>query len=98
MDRDARIKLLKNTVDHAREEYGLLGIIDIVLNHTASNSEWLLQHPESSYNTEDCPHLYSAWLLDRALSDFSDDFAARKVGECPCAPNISTEADLQTVI
>ena len=42
MDRDARIKLLKNTVDHAREEYGLLGIIDIVLNHTASNSEWLL--------------------------------------------------------
>jgi glycogen debranching enzyme len=70
---------LKATVGHSREEYGVLGIVDIVLNHTASNSPWLLDHPEAAYNTDDCPHLYSAWLLDKALSDFSDDFAERRV-------------------
>jgi len=76
----------------AREEYGLLGIIDIVLNHTANNSPWLLEHPESGYNTDDCPHLYTAFLLDQALTDFSDDFAdKRNMNDCPCAPFISND-------
>ena len=82
-----------------RDEYGLLGIVDIVLNHTASNSPWLLEHPEAAYNTDDCPNLYPAWLFDRALSDFSDDYADRKnVGECPSAPFINNEADLRAVL
>ena len=89
---------MKKTVDHIKEEYGLLGIVDIVLNHTANNSSWLLDHPESSYNTDDCPHLHSSYLLDRALSDFSDDYAQRKVSECPSAPSIATESDLQAVM
>jgi glycogen debranching enzyme len=48
--------------------------MDIVLNHTAQNSEWILEHPSATYNTNTCPHLYSAWLLDEAISKFSDDF------------------------
>lgn len=66
---------MKKTIDHTRDEYGLLGIVDIVLNHTASNSSWLIEHPEAAYNTDDCPNLYPAWLFDKALADFSDDFA-----------------------
>jgi len=31
----------------AREEYGLLSMTDIVLNHTANDSPWLHQHPEA---------------------------------------------------
>lgn len=30
-----------------REEYGLLSITDAVLNHTANDSPWLLDHPEA---------------------------------------------------
>ena len=31
----------------AKEEYGLLSLTDVVLNHTANNSAWLLDHPEA---------------------------------------------------
>lgn len=79
LSREERISALKQTIDYVREKYGLLGIVDIVLNHTASNSEWLLDHPESAYNTDDCPCLNSAYVLDKALSDFSDDFANKKI-------------------
>jgi len=31
----------------AREEYGLLSLTDVVLNHTANDSPWLVEHPEA---------------------------------------------------
>jgi hypothetical protein len=31
----------------ARDEYGLLSLTDVVLNHTASDSPWLREHPEA---------------------------------------------------
>ena len=31
----------------AREEYGLLSLTDVVLNHTANDSPWLADHPEA---------------------------------------------------
>lgn len=99
MNREDRIRTLKVKIDHLKNEYGLLGIIDIVLNHTAGNSEWLLEHPEAAYNTKDCPHLNSAYILDRAVADFSNDFMLRRnVPECPFAPYINNERDLQNVL
>jgi glycogen debranching enzyme len=93
------MSLLKSKVDFLKEEYRLLGIVDIVLNHTANNSKWLLEHPSSAYNTHNCPHLNSAYVLDRALADFSDDFAQRRnVPECPSAPYINNEGDLRAVM
>lgn len=76
----------------------MLSIVDIVLNHTANDSPWILDHPEATYNTDDCPHLWSAWLLDKALVDFSLDYSKKKVPECPAAPYIGTAADLGKVM
>jgi glycogen debranching enzyme len=99
MTKEERVRALKCKVDNLKEEYGLLGIIDIVLNHTAGNSEWLLQHPEAAFNTNDCPHLTSAYVLDRAIADFSADYAnKRNINGCPSAPYINNEGDIQAAL
>lgn len=40
-------KRTKEMLKIAKEEYGLLSLTDVVLNHTANNSSWLLDHPEA---------------------------------------------------
>ncbi|KAK5091353.1 bifunctional 4-alpha-glucanotransferase/amylo-alpha-1,6-glucosidase [Lithohypha guttulata] len=57
------------------DEYELLSLTDIVLNHTANNSEWLQDHPEAGYNVVDCPWLESALAVDDALLGYSDKLA-----------------------
>ena len=51
-------------------EHGLLGLTDVVWNHTADNSKWLQDHPEAGYNVETAPWLTSALELDSALLAF----------------------------
>ncbi len=78
-----------------KKKYGLLGIMDIVLNHTAGNSEWLLEHPEAAYNIRDCPHLTAAYILDKSVNEFSCDYANKKnMADCPSAPYINNEGDI----
>lgn len=40
------LRRVAETLKIAREEYGLLSLTDVVLNHTANDSPWLLDHPE----------------------------------------------------
>ena len=54
------------------KKYGLLGMTDVVWNHTASNSKWLEEHPESGYNIDTAPWLESALELDTALLHFGN--------------------------
>ena len=53
------------------KDFGLLSLIDVVWNHTAENSDWLLDHPEAGYNLNNSPHLTAPYELDSALLDFS---------------------------
>ena len=59
-----------------REEWGLVSICDIVLNHTANETPWLTEHPEATYNLVNSPHLRPAFILDRVVKRL-----ARDIGE-----------------
>jgi len=60
-------KDVQKMVDSLEKNHSLLSLTDIVLNHTAHNSAWLLEHPEAGYNLTTAPWLESAYLLDTKL-------------------------------
>ncbi|EJF64264.1 glycoside hydrolase family 13 protein [Dichomitus squalens LYAD-421 SS1] len=68
---------LEDILKVAREEYGLLSLTDVVLNHTANDSPWLLEHPEAGYSPSNTPHLTPALELDTALLEFSATLESR---------------------
>lgn len=57
-------------INNMEREHGLLGLTDVVWNHTANNSKWLEEHPEAGYNIETAPWLESALELEDALLEF----------------------------
>ena len=63
---------LSDLIARMEHDYGLLAMTDVVLNHTANNSPWLEEHPESGYNLETAPWLESAYELDTKLLSFSE--------------------------
>ncbi|OJJ39871.1 hypothetical protein ASPWEDRAFT_151359 [Aspergillus wentii DTO 134E9] len=60
-------------VSKMEKEYELLSLTDVVWNHTANNSKWLEEHPESGYSVETAPWLEAALELDTALLKFGQD-------------------------
>ena len=75
------------------QEHGLLGMTDVVWNHTANNSKWLEEHPEAGYNLETAPWLESALELDTALLKFGN-----KLGSFGLPTKLTNHDDLKRVI
>ena len=69
-------KDVADLISHMEEKYHLLGLTDVVWNHTANNSEWLESHPQAGYNIETAPWLESALELDTALLKYGNDLTA----------------------
>lgn len=44
--REEGTEIVRKKIKQAKDEFGLMSLIDVVLNHTANNSPWLLDHPE----------------------------------------------------
>uniref|UniRef100_A0A1A9VSP7 4-alpha-glucanotransferase n=1 Tax=Glossina austeni TaxID=7395 RepID=A0A1A9VSP7_GLOAU len=66
---------IEKVVRQLREEWEIASICDIVLNHTANESEWLLEHPEATYSCATCPYLRPAFLFDALLTKCGEDIA-----------------------
>ena len=75
------------------KEHGLLGLTDVVWNHTANNSKWLEEHPEVGYNIDTAPWLEAALELDSALLNFGDEL--EKYG---LSTVVSSMSDLQELM
>lgn len=92
-----KLNMINNKICEFREKYGIASMVDIVLNHTASNSEWLRENPQSGFNLENSPHLCCSYELDKILLNYSYRFADKKVS-ARCAPYINNENDLNELI
>jgi glycogen debranching enzyme len=86
-------KDVQKMVHSLETNHGLLSLTDIVLNHTAHNSEWLLEHPDAGYNLTTAPWLESAYLLDTALLELGD-----RLAELGLPTNLTSTDDLVRVM
>lgn len=75
----------------------MASICDIVLNHTANESEWIYEHPDATYSCHTCPHLRPAFLLDALLAQASDDVAAGKLEHLGVPNVVETEQHLEAL-
>ncbi|KAF9995368.1 hypothetical protein BGZ65_008979, partial [Modicella reniformis] len=86
--------IVKDMVNEIETKYGALSLTDIVWNHTACNSTWLWDHPESGYNLDNSLHLIPAFELDTALLRFSSRIADPS---SPFPSDIKTEQELKVI-
>ncbi|KAG9312806.1 glycoside hydrolase family 13 protein [Chiua virens] len=84
---------IEDTLRVAKEEYGLLSLTDVVLNHTAYDSEWLVHHPEAGYSPFNTPHLTPALELDDAIIELS---ASLQGNEIPA--RVTSQKDIDTLM
>ena len=73
------------------EKKGMYSICDVVWNHTAINTPWLKDHPDSSYNLKTSPHLRPAYTLDNALQSLNRRLIKQRA-------TISTKEDIDNII
>uniref|UniRef100_A0A0K2SWV7 Glycogen debranching enzyme n=1 Tax=Lepeophtheirus salmonis TaxID=72036 RepID=A0A0K2SWV7_LEPSM len=69
---------LKELIIKMNKEWSMLSLCDIVLNHTANESEWVTKDVSATYNLECCRHLTPAYLLDRIIFRITLDIAEGK--------------------
>lgn len=75
--------------------FQILSISDIVLNHTANDSPWLQEHPESTYNLINSPHLRPAYLFDRLLHYLAVDIGAGKYNDRGIDTSITNDDQIE---
>ncbi|CAK5018372.1 unnamed protein product [Meloidogyne enterolobii] len=78
-------------------DWNILTIQDVVWNHAAKNASWLQTHPECAYNLSNSPHLRPAYILDRALQQFSREISQGKWEMKGIPPLINSEIHLNSI-
>ena len=61
------MKDVEKLVDDMFKEWDMFSMCDLVYNHMSNDSEFLVAHPESTFNMQNSPHLRPALVLDRIM-------------------------------
>ena len=89
--------MMHDLVKTIQKDWGILGLVDVVWNHTAFDTPWLQQHPEVGYNMVNSPHLRPAYALDVTLYRFSCEIAERQWVQRGIHPEIRHEGDVSNI-
>ena len=90
---DGGLAEIEKVIAHARDAYGLGGVTDVVLNHTACDSLWLHEHPEAGYSAHNTPHLAPAVELEDALLELTP-----KLASLGLPTSLQSGADLDKIV
>ena len=71
LEEEVKYDKLSECLKKIKEKKECLFFMDILLNHTASDSEWLNDDEDAYYSCLNTPHLSSAFTLDQFLQSFS---------------------------
>lgn len=94
---DCKLEDVANVINWIRDEHGVLSLTDIVLNHTANESSWLKEHPESAYNCCNSPWLRPAFMLDLLLWHLTLDIENGRWVEQGVGAEVNTEHQLEQI-
>lgn len=75
----SKMAVLRAMVRALEGHHGVLSMVDVVLNHTSTDSPWLRSHPEAGYSLRNSPHLRAAFELDEAVLRVSEAIRTGKV-------------------
>jgi len=95
-DKVYTMKDVESLVQMMKNKWNVLSLTDLVYNHTANESPWLLEHPECSYNMINSPHLKPAYLVDRILWHFNLEVGEGKWANHGIPRELRTEEQLQS--
>ncbi|XP_063431014.1 glycogen debranching enzyme-like [Mytilus trossulus] len=79
------------------KEWKVLSLTDLVFNHTATDTPWIVDHPECVYNLKNSPHLKPAYLVDRIFYHFNVEVADGKWKHRGIPIEITTEEHLKII-
>jgi glycogen debranching enzyme len=80
------------------EKLGAGCMIDVVLNHTAFDSDFVEDHPEATYNLSNSPYLRAAYELDEALHNFTVAVIKKEIQGLRNRNRIENQKDLTTIM
>ena len=74
-----KYQLLNNSIKNLKNKYHIGAITDVVLSHTSSESKWIYQNKDFTYNLQNTPWLNVSYELDKILMNYSKLFSSKKV-------------------
>ncbi|XP_023247212.1 glycogen debranching enzyme isoform X2 [Copidosoma floridanum] len=95
--RETTFEDVEKLIKKMRQEWKVLSICDIVLNHTANESPFLTNNPECTYNCANSPHLRPAYLLDAILFEMTVQVAAGEWENRGIPSIVETEDHLNSI-
>ena len=97
LSKEEKLNKFHENMNLLRSKYHIGSIIDIILNQTSIESNWIYEHPECGYTLDNCPWLTVAYELDKLLVNYSNLFFEKKVG-CESAPYLNNDNELKEAI